>query len=151
MFDRFQFLFSSVFDSKPTPPVPFGFKNGWIAVRSTDTKAVAESLSTRSQRPANWRDGIDAAYRGGDSIFIGPPVSGWVCVVGEWSAGTGNRRSVESIMKTVADLSSPFGEAHGYASHRVIEYHHWIRAEKGRVLRCFAYHDRIGASISPRS
>jgi len=125
-------------NGKISPPVPFGFKTGWIAVRSTDLKAVAESLPIRSQTSADWRDGIEAANDVG-SVFITPPVNGWICIVGEWAAGTGERRSVESIAKTVSELSSRFGEAHGYATHRIIEYHHWIMAKQGRVLRCFAY------------
>ena len=47
--------------------------------------------------------------------------------------------SVEAVTKIVADLSSRFGEAHGYATHRVVEYHHWIVAKRGQVIRSFAY------------
>jgi Domain of unknown function (DUF4395) len=138
MMQDFQALFSPFFGSKSTPPVPFGFKTGWLAVRSTDLKAVVESLPFRFQTAAGWQDGIEAAYKGG-SVFITPPVNGWICIVGEWVGGTGERSSVESIAKTVSELSSRFGEAHGYATHRVIEYHHWIMAKQGRVVRCFAY------------
>lgn len=138
MFEKLRLLLSPQPASKPTPPEPFGFKTGWIAVRSMDTKAVADSLPIRSPYPANWHDGIQAAYKGG-FVFVTPPVNDWTCIIGEWAAGTGDRRSVESIARIVSDLSSRFGEAQGYATHRVIEYHHWILAKKGRVLRCFAY------------
>jgi hypothetical protein len=124
-------------------PVPFGFKIGWIAVRSTDIKAVADSVPGRSRIVAGWRDGIDAAYEG-SSVFVTPPVNGWVCIVGEWAAGLGDRRSVESIAKTVAELSTRFGEAHGYATHRIVEYHHWILARGGRAYRCFAFAGESG-------
>ena len=148
----FRSLFSPFFASAPTPPEPFGFKMGWITVRSTDIRAVAETLPIRSQSPANWHDGIEAAYNGG-SVFITPPVNGWISIVGDWAMGTGERRSVlsvsapsgisrhsvEKIAQIVADLSSRFGEAHGYATHRVTEYHHWILAKQGRVVRCFGY------------
>lgn len=60
-------------------------------------------------------------------------------MVGGWAAGTGDRRSVKAIAKTVSDLSARFKEAHAYATQRTIEYHHWIKAKKGRLVRCFAY------------
>jgi hypothetical protein len=128
----------SFLSAKPTPPEPFGFKTGWIAVRSADPQAIARALPIRSQTAANWHDGIEAAYKCG-SVFITPPINGWICIVGDWVAGTGEQPSLGSISKLVADLSSRFGEAHGYATHRVIEYHHWIMAKDGHVLRCFAY------------
>src|ERR1700731_4197105 len=112
-------ILRSFFDDKLTPPEPFGFKIGWIAVRSTDLKAVADSLPVRSRTAASWYSGIQAAYKGG-SVFITPSINGWICIVGDWSAGTGERRSVESIAKIVSDLSSRFGEAQGFATHRVI-------------------------------
>ena len=143
MIRNFWSLLSRFLDSKPTPPLPFGFKTGWISVRTTDMKAVAKSLPLRSERAANWKHGIEAAYEG-DTVFITPPVNGWICVVGEWAAGMGDRRSVESVARTVSGLSSRFGEAHGYATHRVIEYHHWIMAKQGRVVRCFAYIGETG-------
>jgi hypothetical protein len=125
--------------SIPAPPEAFGSKTGWIAVRSTDPKAVAESLPVKSQTPASWHDGIEAVYRDGRSVFVTPPVTGWLCVVGDWAAGTGERQSVEKIAKIISDLSSRFGEAHGYATHRTVEYHHWILAKAGQIVRCFAY------------
>ncbi|HYZ86838.1 MAG TPA: hypothetical protein VE621_20650 [Bryobacteraceae bacterium] len=154
---NFRSLLSPFFDAKPTPPEPFGFKTGWIAVRTSDLKAVTESLPIRSHTAANWPDGLAAAYKGG-AIFITPPVNGWICVLGDWPMGIGRRRSissvsvpsgitrqsVEAVSKIVADLSSRFGEAHGYAKHRVVEYHHWILAKQGRVVRCFAYLGETG-------
>lgn len=157
---NFRSLFSPLFASAPTPPEPFGFKIGWIAVRSTDIRAVAESLPIRSQSPANWHDGIETAYRGG-SVFITPPVNGWISIVGDWAMGTEERRpvlsvsvqsevthrSVEMIARIVADLSAKFDEAQGYATHRVTEYHHWILAKQGRVVRCFGYMGESGEIV----
>src|ERR1051326_4653663 len=136
---NFRFLFSPFFEGKLSPPEPFGFKMGWIAVRSTDPKPVAESLPIKSQRPASWHDAIDAAYTGSDVVFITTPITAWVCIVGEWTLGTGERQSLEAIAKIVSDLSSRFGEAHGYATYRTAEYHHWILAKQGQIVRCFGY------------
>jgi hypothetical protein len=55
---------------------------------------------------------------------------------------------VEQISKRVAELSAKFGEAHGYATHRVVEYHHWIMAKDGQVVRAFAYLGESGEILS---
>ena len=135
--------FSQFLDTKPTPPVPFGYKMGWIAVRSTDINAVVGLLPVRSQRTASWHDGIEAAYKGG-SVFITPPVNGWLCIVGDWAAGFNDQHPVELIEKRIIEISSRFREAHAYATHRVVEYHHWMMAREGRIIRCFAYMGESG-------
>lgn len=53
--------------------------------------------------------------------------------------GTGEADSVDVISRRVAELIFRFGEAQGYATHRVVEYHHWILAKEGQVVRCFAW------------
>lgn len=133
---------------KPTPPEPFGYKIGWLVIRSSDLTAVLQALPIRTESPASWRDGIAAAYDGRHD-FIAPPISGhagyqWICVVGNWAMGLGDRRSVGAIGELIARLSSKFGEAHAYATHRVIEYHHWMMARKGRLVRSFAYLGETG-------
>ncbi len=137
---------SPVSEGKPTPPEPFGFKTGWIVVRSTDQKAVAAAIPFAVQTSASWKDGIDAAYKGG-VVFITPPVNGWIAIVGEWALGNGDKQSIESLTKTVSELSSQFGEAQGFGSHRVVEYHHWILARQGRLVRCFAYNGSNGEAL----
>lgn len=122
----------------PTPPEAFGYKLGWIAVRGTDIRAVANSLPMRSQADANWHDGLAAAYNS-DVVFVAPPVNGWILVVGQWSFGTGAQSSVEALTKTIAGLSARFGEVQGFGTHRVVDYHHWIMAKQGRLARCYAY------------
>jgi hypothetical protein len=62
--------------------------------------------------------------------------------------GRRDRQSIESLEKQLADLSSTFGEAHAYATHRVIEYHHWMLARNGILLRSFAYLGETGEVLS---
>jgi hypothetical protein len=130
---------------KPTGPVPFGFKMGWIVVKSTSSAKVVSSVGIRSPRTASWQEGIDRAYNAG-LVFVSPPINDWVSVVGERLMQRNGRSSVEVISKEVVSLSSMFGEAQGFASHRVIEYQHWMLAKNGRLLRCFAYIGETGES-----
>ncbi len=55
---------------------------------------------------------------------------------------------MQAVAKVVAELSSRFSEAQGYATHRVVEYHHWIMAKHGQVVRCFAYLGESGEVLS---
>jgi len=142
-------LFSTLFapQQQPTGPVPFGYKTGWVTVKSVDTAKLVSSFSVRSPRSATWQEGIDAAHKG-DLAFFTPPVDRWVCAVGELALGQGDRASVESLAKRVVELSSKFDEAHAYGTHRVIEYHHWMVAKEGRLLRCFAYFGESGKVLA---
>jgi hypothetical protein len=132
---------------KPDGPIPFGYKMGWIAVRSTSTAEVAASAGMRSLRSASWKEGIDAAYNNG-RVFVTPPVKGWVCIIGEPMMQRNGYSSVEAISKLVASLSTKFSDAQGFASHRVIEYHHWMLARKGQLIRCFAYIGETGEVLA---
>jgi hypothetical protein len=120
--------------SKNSRPVPFGYKTGWITVRCASSERVASATGIRSTRSATWQKGIDAAYNRG-LLFVTPPVNEWVCIVGESTLGN---PSIDAISKQVAGLSYTFGEAQGFGSHRVIEYHHWMLAKGGSLIRSFA-------------
>ena len=92
---------------------------------------------------------VEAAY-GGNAVFVSPPVGDWVCLIGQWAMGTGELAGLEGVAGVVASLSSQFGEAQGFATHRVVEYHHWISARGGRVTRCFAYLGERGELLADR-
>lgn len=146
--------FSALFwrGSKPSVPVPFGYKMGWFVVRSADTAKVAQTIGLHSQTQASWQDGIDGAYTRG-LTFVTPPVNGtpsalgpgnkvqWIAIVGERAMGSPSVSLVSSdaVAKNVARLSSTFQEAQGFATDRATGYVHWIWAKAGRVQRYFAY------------
>jgi len=93
---------------KPDGPVPFGYKIGWIAVKSTSTAEVASSVGIRSPRSAGRQEGIDAAYNNA-LAFVTPPISGWVCIVEEPTMHRNGNPAIEAISKAVVSLSSNFG------------------------------------------
>ncbi len=134
------------FTSKPTPPEPFGFKMGWIAVRSQDPRILTGLLPVRAQTPASWRKGIEAAYKG-EAVFVTPPVWGWTCLVGYWAGGFEERNAAEVVQQRIVELSARCGEAQGFATHRVSEYHHWMLAKDGKLVRAFAYAGDQGKAL----
>jgi len=125
-------------------PAPFGYKIGWLTIRSTDQNAVVRALSLSDPAEATWRAGIDAVY--GDAyrvvgsrsrVFVSPPVNGWIFVVGQWTMGDGDDPG--GIEQLITRLSMEFGEAQAFAIYRVIEYHHWMWAKSGCLERSFSY------------
>lgn len=131
-------------------PVPFGYNMGWFAVRSEDTDAVVTALKLSRLRKVGWGDGIEAIYEeeAENVLFVGPPVNGWTLVVGRWTMGSGDEGSVRSIERLVTALSSRFGEAQAFATYRVIEYHHWMLAQRGSLVRSFAYLGESGEVLA---
>lgn len=124
--------------SAPVPPgrrpAAFGRKTGWIAVRGVSADAVVQALGLCNVRPASWDDGIEAAY--GEGVFVGPPVDRWVFAAG-----------ADILIKEVdpAALSHQLGsQVQLFRSHRVSEFHEWLLAENGTVIRAVRYIGEIG-------
>jgi hypothetical protein len=118
--------------------VGFGYKQAWLAVRDGDPARTVSALGLRDLGPVSWRSGVDLAYLTDDRLVLTPPLPGayghrWLLVVGRWLLRTGT--SVD-----VADLSAVLGtEVQMFATHRVVELHHWERAVDGALVRAFEY------------
>ena len=123
-------------------PVPFGYKIAWYAVRTTDVRAVAKAVGLRRERPASWAEGIEAAHE--SETFVTPPVNGWVFVV---SSTLAERISEQKPWTQLIALSSPFGEAQAFCSHRVVDLHVWAKALKGHLVRAYGYLGESGETI----
>lgn len=132
---------------RPTGPVAFGYKMGWITVRSETIQEVVNSLELRHPRPANWQEGIDCAYRL-QGVFVAPPLNGWIAVVGFGPQTFAGHDSVSAAKRRIESASKVFRASCSFATHRVTEYHHWMRADEGRVTRCFAYLGERGEVLS---
>ena len=121
-----------------TGPVPFGYKMAWIAVKAEELTDVVTYLKLQNSRPASWSRGIELAYeRNAKVVFVAPPIEGWVLIVG-WSVAS-DAEPVKSFYNTTEKMSSLFSEVQAFASHRVVEYHLWMLARHGHVVRSFAY------------
>jgi len=123
---------------QPVGPVAFGYKMQWITVRGEMIQEVVDSLGLRHPRPANWQEGIACAYSL-QGVFVAPPLNGWIAIVGFRAEDFVGNDSVSPAKRQVEFASKVFHASCSFATHRVTEYHHWMRAEEGRVTRCFAY------------
>ena len=117
-----------------TPPVPFGYKTAWFAIRSTDMHAVAAALRLVDPQPAGWQYGIWHSVENRDyQIFVTPPINGWILAVGLPVLWEADHHATERMV----ELSSRFGEVQFFGSMRVSDVAIWARARDGQLLRRF--------------
>lgn len=126
-------------------PIDFGYKMVWIAVKTKDYNRIAEILELGTLEAANWESGIELAYKNG--IFITPSIGLWTLVVGMPLLGDGTLKDVECLEVKLNRLSEEFGEAQSFGSHRVVEYHHWMKSVHGKTKRVYAYIGEKGENI----
>jgi len=130
-------------DSVNEQATAFGYKCGWLAIRSSDPNDVIVRLGIRGPRTLPWHEGIEAAYEGydTDAVYVTPAIDGWVLVVGtSLFSVVGDQMDDEARLPAfVASLSASLGTVVQYlATHRVSESHVWILADKGRLVRAFS-------------
>jgi hypothetical protein len=119
----------------------FGYKNAWIAVRSTDSNAVATALQLRNARASDWEEGIAAAYKYpiGNSVFVTPPIDGWILCVGYPLFAAVDARP-PSFGEEAGKLASLLGcEVQYFSTHRVVSAHAWARARPSGLERAYSY------------
>jgi hypothetical protein len=131
--------------TSPEPDLPqsFGYKVAWLALRTIDTRAAVEALGLRDIRPANWGGGISQAYE--SAVFVTPPLSDWTLAVGVTLFPSGEPAQV--VKPLLERLSRCFGEAHYFATHRVVESHTWARAVHGRLVRGYGWVGDRGETV----
>lgn len=133
-----------VFNTKPDRPCPFGYRIAWFAIRTRDTRSVAEALGLSHLQSANWQSGIGSAYDdsiGETHIFVSPPVNGWTFVVGLPLPHPSGAGFVDKFMPLFEGLGSRFVEVQYYAAYPLIDFFAWARMIDGRILRAFAIGD----------
>lgn len=143
------FLVGKFAGAKPSIELPMRipFKTGWFTIRAKDEQAVAKVLRLRRIKPATWDKGMPTAVGQNGKLFLAPPVRDQVLAVGQWCLGEGTLRSLNRLVKLLKRLSARFGEAQAFATHRVSEYCHWMRAKDGQMVRVFAFCGDTGGVI----
>jgi hypothetical protein len=107
--------------------------DSWLAVRSRNLLAVQAALSLHQPKPCSWVEGFINA----DYLFVAPPVKGWVLVTG---AGLPEpSQDVDACFRFVVDLSRKLGQVQFFSANRYAQYHAWVKAEHGRIVRAYAW------------
>jgi hypothetical protein len=136
---------STVDKTVPDSAIGFGYKCMWFAVKTDNKNRVAEILKLKNISDCSWQVGIDKAYNG--SVFITPTIDGWTLACG-WGLPHGDSKDgIEEVKNILQTLSKEFGQAQFFCTHRVTEYHCWIKASNGQVDRVYSYLGESGANI----
>ena len=125
----------------PDKPIGFGYKNKWIAVKSTSKEEVAKFLNLRNVKESNWENGIKYGYEKG--IFITPEINGWILVLGIDISDLEIEETKDFLKRT----SKEFGECQIFLTHRVVEYHFWGLARNGKIERLYSYIGESGENM----
>jgi hypothetical protein len=137
---------SKVDKTVPDSAVGFGYKCMWFAVKTDNKNMLAEILKLKNISDCNWQVGIDMAYKG--SVFITPPIDGWTLACG-WGLPHGDsKEGIDEVKNILKTLSKEFGEAQFFCTHRVTEYHCWIKATNGQVDRVYSYLGESGKNVA---
>ena len=130
---------------EPDDPVPFGYKCAWLAIQSEDPAAVVDALKLLQVRKCSWKLGIEAAYQ--HEVFVGPPVRGWVLVASSSLPDISEKGREDRLSSLVRALGKDFPEVQYFGTHRVVEYHGWLRATKGEIVRRYDHLGERGETL----
>jgi hypothetical protein len=117
---------------------------------ASDPASVLGALELGDGIQANWASGLSAAYQsaqGADPwVFVSPPVSGWIFVLGSWLpypvAPTEPQHEVgRKFDVLLARLMKQFADVQFFGSYRVVGFAAWVRAQNGERRRVFAFAD----------
>ncbi len=116
-------------------PVPFLLPPRWLAIRSSNTVVVRDSIGGDSAASLPWSEAMARLRE--RKVFISPPVDGWTLVIG---AGLPDPAvDVDVVYRFLTRLSRSIGEVHFYSADRVLNLHSWARLDSGRVTRAYAW------------
>ena len=140
--------FRSKKDPTPDYPLPFGYKCQWLAFKTQDPQVVVTALKLQRVRPVNWETGISGAYS--KKIFVTPSLGEWVLAIGRTLPDLGDEKHPDRMVPLLIELSKVFEEVQFYSTHRVVEYHAWVKARGGEIIRAFAYLGESGTTLWDR-
>ena len=121
----------------PDTPIPFGYKCSWYCVSGLDDQRILEILGPRHVAPANWREGIEAAYEG--EVFITPNVDQWKFIISTQFFMKPLNEISSSVSSHLSKFSSESEPAFFFATDRITETHIWAKAVGGSITRGYGY------------
>ena len=134
----------TVYDANPDRPHPFGYRMGWLAIRTRDTQGVIERLGLCDVEDANWDNGLGTVYseeHAESHVFVSPPVNGWTFVVGLALPQPMGKAFADKATPLLLDLGSQFIEVQYFLSFPALDYFAWARIIDGKLVRAYAVTD----------
>ena len=134
------------FYSEPDLPVSFGPDMAWLAIKTEDTKRVAEILRLSDVKMANWSSGVGTTYDGElnkefSFIYVTPPVAGWTLVVGTGLPQLYGKAFLDRATPLWKELSQTFSDVHAFCSFPDFDFFSWACFRNGVAKRVYAVND----------
>jgi hypothetical protein len=107
--------------------------NCWLAVKHRNLRVVQTALGLHHPKPCSWSEGLT----GDEKLFIAPPVKGWTLVTGLRLPDPSE--DVDASFRFLLELSRKLGQVQLFCASRVLHHHAWIKVERGRVVRAYAW------------
>lgn len=114
----------------PDKPVPFGYKNSWLCVKANSPEEVIEKVGLKNPRVSGWNDGV---YGKHNDVFVSPVLDGYVLVV-RWEGDI-----LDTNPAQLDELAKKFTELQFFSTHRVSDYHVWVKYVGGEMIRGYGY------------
>lgn len=111
----------------------------WIAVRTTEPRAVQKALRLANPTICTWAEGLAEARD--RRLFITPPIGEWVLVVG--SSLPDPAEDVDACFHLLTRLSRELGLVQFFCLNRAVGHHAWARLDAGEVLRAYAWAGQV--------
>ncbi len=105
----------------------------WLAIKSRSLPTVQSALGLNNPKPCSWLEGMT----GDEKLFIAPPLKGWILVAG--SGLPDPSEDVDACFRFVLALSRKLGQVQLFCASRVLQNHAWVKAERGRIVRAYAW------------
>lgn len=119
----------------------------WLAVRTTEPRAVQKALRLTNPTLCTWAEGMAEARD--RRLFITPPIGEWVLVVGPGLPDPGD--DVDACFHLLTDLSRKLGLVQFFSLNRAVGHHAWARLDSGEVLRAYAWVGHVAWNQGPAS
>ncbi len=119
----------------------------WIAVRTTEPRAVQKALKLANPTLCTWAEGMAEARE--RRLFITPPLGEWVLIVGSGLPDPSD--DVDECFHLLTDLSRKLGLVQFFSLNRAVGHHAWARLDSGEVLRAYAWSGHVAWNQGPPS
>jgi len=105
----------------------------WLAIKSRNLRTVQSALGLHNPKPCSFLEGL----AGEGKLFIAPPIQGWILVLGEGLPQPDD--DVDICYRFLINISRRLGEVQFYSANRITSNHAWVRLNRGRVVRAYAW------------
>jgi hypothetical protein len=125
-------ILSTHTSTSSAPASYFARPTSWLAVKASNIMAVQTAMGLQKTATSSWPEDL----RGG-RVFIMPPVNGWVLVMGPGLPEPED--DIDECFRWIIGLSRKLGQVQYFSADPVVYHHAWVRAERGRIVRAYAW------------